>query len=122
MGTLNYYYIELEDTPVPSKQEKELTHEMVGHFAKELKELYDLAKRKNHDYGAENIGALGPRGCFVRIWDKVSRLKTGLWEAQQLEVMDEKLKDTLQDLANYAVITILLLEDKWGKDSTFFKV
>jgi hypothetical protein len=90
-----------------------------SYFAIELVRLYDLAKRKNHDYGSENIGALGPKGVFVRIWDKVSRLKTGLWESQDFEVEDEKLLDTLEDLANYSIILILLLQDKWAKQETF---
>lgn len=90
-----------------------------SHFAEEIRQLYELAKKKNHDYGPENIGALGPKGCYVRIWDKVSRLKTLLWEESDPEVLDEKISDTLQDLANYAIITRLLLQDKWGKDTTF---
>jgi len=105
LGTLNLIEKDVDET--------------LGHFETELIALYKLAKSKNHDYGADNIGALGAKGCYVRIWDKVSRLKTLLWDENRPAIPDEKIIDTLEDLANYAVITLLLLEDKWGKPDTF---
>jgi|APSaa5957512576_1039674.scaffolds.fasta_scaffold00176_16 hypothetical protein len=42
-----------------------------------------------------------------------------MWDNQEAEVSDESIDDSLADLANYAIITLLLRKDRWGKDDTF---
>lgn len=84
-----------------------------------LAEMRALMIRKHHDYGPGNIGALGVPGVFVRIWDKVNRLKSLIWESKTAAVIDESIEDTLIDLANYAgPIAIMLARGYWGLPSS----
>lgn len=84
-------------------------------------EAYDLliagikhiSERKNHDYGADNIGELGIKGVFVRIHDKVKRLKQLVWLAKTPAVEDESVQDTFLDLANYGLIALMLMTGWW---------
>lgn len=69
--------------------------------------------RKNHDYGDDNISVLGEKGIYVRMWDKMSRLKQLLWLAKKPDVKNESLIDTLLDLATYAIICVIFLRGKW---------
>ncbi|KEI94446.1 hypothetical protein N496_20170 (plasmid) [Clostridium botulinum A2B3 87] len=75
----------------------------------ELKEIY---KNKNHDYGdsfGETYKKLGIISAVTRITDKVNRLQSLATKEQK--VKDESIKDTLKDLANYSIMTIIELED-----------
>lgn len=49
----------------------------------------------------------------IRLGDKLNRFKT-LSRKEQL-VDDENIKDTLIDLANYAIMTVLEIEQEEGK-------
>jgi len=69
---------------------------------------------KNNDYGNANIGDLGIKGLFVRLWDKVNRLKQLVWVEKENQVKDESIEDTYLDLANYAVISIIVKRGKWN--------
>jgi hypothetical protein len=83
-----------------------------------LDELRDIMARKNHDYsasGGDNISALGVKGVFVRMWDKIHRLRNIVWEDRDAQVLNETLDDTLVDIANYAIIALLVRRGKWGK-------
>ena len=77
------------------------------------KQLNDIYKAKNHDYGdsfGETYNKLGIISAVTRITDKVNRLQS-LCTKNQL-VKDESIKDTLIDLANYSIMTIIEMEDK----------
>lgn len=78
-----------------------------------IDELHKLYVSKNSDYGDsvhETFKRYGLTAFLVRIEDKLNRARTlGLGKAQ--EVNDESLKDTLSDLANYALLAIIELED-----------
>ena len=79
---------------------------LLREIQKEAAELFD---KKNKDYGnafAEN----GAIGVLVRIGDKISRLKNITKNKISL-VEEEKLRDTLLDLHNYAAMAIMLLDD-----------
>lgn len=75
-------------------------------------ELNALYVKKNHDYGDsfgktyEEEGMAMPR---IRLSDKLNRFKT-LSRGDRQEISDESLRDTLMDLANYAVMTIVEME------------
>jgi hypothetical protein len=51
------------------------------------------------------------KGCAVRIGDKFSRLMSFL-KQEELKVKDESIRDTLIDLANYALICAILYEEE----------
>jgi hypothetical protein len=76
-------------------------------------ELNALYAKKNHDYGDSfhlsylEEGMAMPR---IRLGDKLNRFKTLSKNLESREVQDESIRDTLLDLANYAIMTILELE------------
>jgi hypothetical protein len=77
-------------------------------------ELNVLYAKKNHDYGDSfhfsflEEGMAMPR---IRLGDKFNRFKT-LSRNNTQEVNDESIRDTLIDLANYAIMTILEMENE----------
>lgn len=81
-----------------------------------LDELNEIYAAKNHDYGDSFHDSFIEDGLLmakVRIGDKYKRFCTLV--SAQSEVQDESIRDTLLDLANYAVMTIMELDRK-GKD------
>ena len=81
---------------------------------------------KRHDYAntddvfanfrtCEQAGIPSWKGCCVRIGDKFSRIM-GFAKKEKLEVKDESIKDTLIDMANYALIALILYEEKENKN------
>jgi len=73
------------------------------------KEARDLFSIKNKDYG-NAFAAYGPVGVLVRIGDKVQRLQS-INKSGITLVKDEKIRDTLIDLHNYAAMAIMLLDE-----------
>lgn len=77
-------------------------------------ELNQMYERKNHDYGDSfhqsflEEGMAMPR---IRLGDKFNRFKT-LSAGTAQKVSDESIRDTLLDLANYAIMTVLEIEKK----------
>jgi len=77
-------------------------------------ELNQIYQAKNHDYGdsfSETYEKLGLISAVTRITDKVNRLQSLCTKEQKL-VEDETIIDTLYDLANYSIMTIIELEKK----------
>lgn len=72
------------------------------------KELNRLYKRKNSDYGDSfhiSFVEEGMAMARIRLGDKLNRFKTLSRQGTRL-VEDESIRDTLIDLANYAVMTV----------------
>jgi len=65
---------------------------------------------RQHKYGPHNISAMGFDGVMVRMNDKFARLRQGLATHG-----DESVADTLYDLANYALIALMVYEGTWPK-------
>jgi len=74
------------------------------------KEGLELFTRKNADYG-DAFATYGAVGVIVRMGDKISRLSSITNKGINL-VEDEKIRDTLIDLHNYAAMAIMLLDEK----------
>ena len=75
--------------------------------------LNEIYVNKNHDYGNsfwETFRKLGIISAVTRITDKTNRLQS-LCRKQQ-KVNDESIRDTLIDLANYAIMTIIELDEE----------
>lgn len=71
-------------------------------------ELAKIYESKNHDYGdsfGKGYGEYGMTMPVIRLEDKLNRLKA-LLKAEN-KVKDESIDDTLMDLANYAIMTII---------------
>lgn len=74
-----------------------------------LEEMHDLYLRKNADYGDSfaQLRKRYPNFVCMRLFDKLNRLDTLIQPGYEAKVDDEKLEDTLMDIANYAVMEIL---------------
>lgn len=74
--------------------------------------MNDIFTAKRHDYGpstTDTFKRYGAVSMLVRMRDKLNRLDTLLVEKVNQKVNDEQIEDTLLDLANYSIITILEL-------------
>lgn len=87
-------------------------------------ELNQIYEQKNHDYGDSfhkswiEEGMAMPR---IRLGDKFYRFKTltlnaNSQDADAQRVKDESIRDTLLDLANYAIMTIMELDERGTDD------
>lgn len=72
-------------------------------------EAKELFKKKNSDYG-DAFATYGAIGVLVRLGDKIHRLQSINTKGINL-VDDEKIRDTLIDLHNYAAMAIMLLDE-----------
>ena len=79
-----------------------------------LNELRSIMMRKQEDYGPLNI-ALAPGGAMnglrVRMYDKLARLNN--LADKDATPNFESIEDTLIDLANYAIIGLLVQRGQW---------
>lgn len=93
-----------------------------GHprFYELLDGLADLHNRKNNNYASdgdplsnlrlcETFGVPATTGVMVRLSDKWSRL-TELMKGKQ-DLVGESVTDTLRDMAIYALLEIILIEE-----------
>jgi hypothetical protein len=95
--------------------------EFMGRFQNALDDALDIVNKKNADYASDSepfanfifaanlAGVSVPRGMLVRMGDKISRLRT-LLDGEAPKVSEERLRDTLIDLANYALIMAVWLD------------
>ena len=70
--------------------------------------MYQIYEKKNADYGdsfSKTYDEFGLTASAIRINDKTERFKKLI--KQDAQVQDESIKDTLLDLANYAVLTLM---------------
>ena len=73
--------------------------------------LNQVYKAKNHDYGdsfGDTYKKLGVISAVTRLSDKMNRLMS-LAVSHDAQVKDEKIEDTLLDMANYAIMTLIEL-------------
>jgi hypothetical protein len=90
-------------------------------FGYKVQNLYDnaaaLLLKKHQDYGPKNISGSpgGPiNGLRVRMHDKMARINNLV--DNNLDPQNESLKDSFLDLANYAMIALLVLDGDWPDD------
>lgn len=75
--------------------------------------MHNLYVKKNKDYGDSfhisfiEEGMAMPR---IRLGDKFNRFKT-LSRGNEANVKDESIRDTLIDLANYALMTVMEIDN-----------
>lgn len=80
-------------------------------ICKELNALYEC---KNHDYGDSFHQSFLEEGLAmarIRLGDKYNRFKTLSRQDSAQQVDDESIRDTLIDLANYAIMTVMELDE-----------
>ena len=82
-------------------------------------ELNVIYERKNADYGdsfAQSLDKHGLIAAIVRMDDKMNRV-INLNKADEQLVNDESVRDTLMDLANYAIMSVMWLDAKSANES-----
>jgi hypothetical protein len=82
----------------------------------EVDDLVNLLISKHKDYGPKNIsdspgGAIN--GLRVRMHDKLARINN-LFDSGK-NPQHESIEDSFKDMANYAIIGLLVLKGKWDK-------
>lgn len=104
-------------------QEQKLTIEQIRKLEKFEELFYTALKtyiKKNIDYGdsfSKSYQEFGLVAPVVRMSDKVERLKS--LSKAEAQVKDESIRDTLLDIANYAIMTVVELS---GEDKVDFYV
>lgn len=84
----------------------------VAHHCELCMNLNVLYAQKNKDYGDSFHQSFKEEGLAmsrIRLGDKFNRFKNLSRNPEQM-VADESIKDTLIDLANYALMTVMELE------------
>jgi hypothetical protein len=79
--------------------------------------LAELLLSKHRDYGPKNISLSpgGPmNGLRVRMWDKLARINNLI--ETDVDPKHESLEDSFKDMANYAIIGLLVLQGKWPQE------
>lgn len=74
-------------------------------LCKDMNRLYAC---KNADYGDSfsQLRKRYPNFVCMRLFDKLNRLDTIVQPGHELQVSDEKIEDTLMDIANYAIMEL----------------
>ena len=87
------------------------------HMSNTVKELTDLLLSKHRDYGPKNI-SLAPGGAInglrVRMHDKLARINNLVDSGA--DPQHESLEDSFKDMANYAIIGLLVLREQWDNE------
>jgi hypothetical protein len=79
--------------------------------------LAELLIKKQKDYGPKNISQApgGPlNGLRVRMFDKLARINNLIETGATPE--NESLRDSFMDIANYAIIAMMVLDNKWDTE------
>jgi len=74
-----------------------------------LKKLYTVKNTAYGDAFGRTFVELGIISALTRMYDKINRLISLSKGAKE---NDESFKDSLMDLANYAIMTLIELEDR----------
>ena len=99
----------------PDDFKSNIEPKVAQHYAicQKLNQVY---KAKNHDYGdsfGDTYKKLGIISAVTRLSDKMNRLMS-LAVKHDVQVKDEKIEDTLLDMANYAIMTLIELGYEGG--------
>lgn len=99
---------------------KPLGHAVEGPdaFERVTEEMHATWRAKNADYGSsfdDGIDRFGLVSAAVRICDKANRFAS-LADGKSAQVKTESLRDTLMDLANYSVMTVMRLDREKGDE------
>lgn len=105
----------------------EKTYPTLAEAFKEIQqEQYELFAKKMMDYGLSNITLgstledpedinLSLTGIWLRVNDKVNRLKNLLKRSGRNYVQGEPMIDSFIDISNYGIIAMLVMKGKWKK-------
>ena len=83
-------------------------------FKNICEEMLSTFERKNHDYGdsfTQTVDKFGLIASGIRMHDKLERF-INLVQKEVSKVSDESMRDTLLDLANYAIMTVMYIDNE----------
>lgn len=89
--------------------------ESVERFTEITNNMAKTYAAKNHDYGnsfEQSLDKFGLVASVVRLGDKMNRIES--LTKKEAQVKDESIKDTLLDMANYAIMTVMWMDKKSG--------
>lgn len=90
--------------------------ESVERFTEITNNMAKTYAAKNHDYGnsfEQSLDKFGLVASVVRLGDKMNRIES--LTKKEAQVKDESIKDTLLDMANYAIMTVMWMDKKSGE-------
>lgn len=109
----------IQDLPkeVADQIRKSISDEFDEAVQQKFQQAKSVLLQKHKDYGPKNIsqspgGALN--GLRVRMHDKMARINHLVDSGATPE--NESLKDSFLDLANYAIIAMLVLDGEWPSE------
>ena len=93
--------------------DKTTNNQNVKRFNELAQRMCKLYENKNADYGNSfdiSLDKYGLIAALTRMSDKFNRMESLILKDDQ-KVKDEKLEDTMIDLANYAMMTVLWMKN-----------
>ena len=90
--------------------------ESVEKFTEITSNMAKTYAAKNHDYGnsfEQSLDKFGLVASVVRLGDKMNSIES--LTKKEAQVKDESIKDTLLDMANYAIMTVMWMDKKSGE-------
>ena len=93
-------------------EDKKAPETGLEHFDDIVSKMREIYIAKNTDYGSsfdKGMNRFGWKSFLTRVYDKFNRVDELTSTGNNPKVVDEKLEDTLMDLANYAILGIIYL-------------
>ena len=100
-------FSDFKETPIKKESEKS----DADRFKEITDKMFETFKAKNHDYGSSFSNLFKECGmtyAYGHMAEKLERVKSLMKD--DAKVKGESMKDSLYDLANYAILTIMELE------------
>ena len=97
--------------------------EQCKEYKKIIEEKYQLFLDKGREYGVNNVKSIGLLGLCFRMMEKVIRILNlqgwNPWEGKFTSAIQnpkfDGIERELEDIANLAIIAIIMLRKKWAK-------
>lgn len=96
------------------EEETEAAYDNIRAHADLVDQLHETYQQKNAAYGdsfSKSVEKYGLVAALTRMSDKWNRLENLILN-RDVDTGDEALRDTLLDLANYCIMTVMCLDDK----------
>lgn len=117
-------YFDITGEKSKSKNPTDLYSEIFQAFRKHQDEQFELFQKKMISYGKGNIAMGGDLNneedkrfallaTYIRMNDKMQRLKQLLVKNVDNPLEDEPIEDAWKDLANYAIISQMVFNGEW---------
>lgn len=101
------------DNDLNEEVPESITSESISKFKEITDSMAKTYEAKNHDYGNsfdQSLNEFGLVASVVRLGDKMNRIKSLI--KREAQVKNESIEDTLLDMANYAIMTVLWMNNK----------